>query len=60
MEVYVKVNKQFLIEELYRLKKEIPVEEEAARMVLQEILQYVNTATPLEQNKLPKMRGLRG
>lgn len=60
MEVYVKVDKQFLIEELYRLKKAIPVEEETARTVLQEILLYVNTAAPIEYNKLPRLRGSRG
>lgn len=62
MEVYVKVDKQFLIEELYRLKKYVPAEENTAREVLSEIITYVNAATPLEdsKNKLPRMRGSRG
>lgn len=62
MEVYVKVDKQFLIEELYRLKKHIPAEEDTARDVLQEIIVYVNSATTLEdsKHKLPRMRSTRG
>jgi len=62
MEVYVKVDKQFLVEELYRLKKHIPAEEDTAREVLQEILLYINSAIPLEdsKNKLPRLRGTRG
>jgi hypothetical protein len=61
MEVYVKVDKQFLVEELYRLKKHLPAEESTARDVLQEILLYVNSATLLEdsKNKLPRMRGMK-
>lgn len=59
MEVYVKVDKQFLVEELYRLKKYIPAESEDARTVLQEILEYVNSATLIEntKNNLPRIRG---
>lgn len=60
MEVYVKIDKQFLVEELYRLKKHIPTEEETARGVLQEILEYVNAAPPIEANRLPRLRGSRG
>ncbi len=62
MEVYIKVDKQFLIEELYRLKKHIPAEETTAREVLNEIITYVNSAIPLEdsKNKLPRMRSSRG
>lgn len=61
MEVYVKVDKQFLVEEIYRLKKHIPAESEEARAVLQEILEYVNAATPVEntKNNLPRIRGAR-
>lgn len=61
MEVYVKVDKQFLVEEIYRLKKHIPLESEEARIVLQEILEYVNAATLVEntKNNLPRIRGAR-
>jgi len=60
--VYVKVDKQFLVEELYRLKKHVPAEETEARKVLQEILEYVNTATVLDdpKSKLPGLKGMRG
>lgn len=62
MEVYVKVDKQFLVEELYRLKKHLPAEESTAREVLQDILLYINSATLIEdsKNKLPRMRSTRG
>lgn len=61
MEVYVKVDKQFLVEEIYRLKKHLPAECEDARAVLQEILEYVNSATLFEdtKNNLPRIRGAR-
>jgi len=55
------VDKQFLIEELYRLKKEIPAEEQAARQVLQEIILYVTSApTDAEKPQLPRIKGKRG
>lgn len=61
MEVYVKVDKQFLVEEIYRLKKHLPAECEEARTVLQEILEYVNSAILFEdtKNNLPRIRGAR-
>lgn len=61
MEVYIKVDKQFLVEEIYRLKKHIPAECEDARGVLQEILEYVNTATLIDnaKNHLPRIRKAR-
>jgi hypothetical protein len=61
MEVYVRIDKQLLVEEIYKLKKHIPVECEDAREILKEILDYVNTATPIEstKNNLPRIRGAR-